>query len=248
MSHFVIPIAGAGQRFKDIGVVSPKWSLKIDNVPILELAIRSLPLESADTLTIILLREHQKAAEKIVNEIHGMPIVPELVTIPEIQNGQALTVLKAIKLSAVIENSNLVIWCGDCFILNNSFANIPRLGNWLTTTRLSGDHWSFARVDNGVVVETSEKKRISDNASVGLYGFQDKNAFENAINYRKTEKPDSEIYVAPLYNALIKLGQEIRIHEIGAEDFVSAGTPEEITRCCALYDWTLPQEVKDAYA
>jgi dTDP-glucose pyrophosphorylase len=123
---------------------------------------------------------------------------------------------------------------------------MPRYGNWLTTTQLAGDHWSFAQIDNGLVVETIEKKRISSNASVGLYGFQDAITFRMAIESKNIENSSTEIYVAPLYNELIHLGLQVRLHEIEADCFVSAGTPEEIVKCCALFDWTMPLEIKDA--
>lgn len=74
-----------------------------------------------------------------------------------------------------------------------------------------GNNWSFCAADaNGKISKVTEKDRISDYCSVGFYYFRSSRDF---IQYtekelaRLTEHSNTETYVAPLYNLMIKDGK-----------------------------------------
>lgn len=246
MTHYVVPIAGHGNRFRDIGLEKPKWSLEINGNYILFLALSSLPFNKNDTLTLISQEKDEILARKILNQFRAENVLSEVLTLKEVLNGQALTVLKAIAASDLIRTENLVIWCGDCFTLDNALENIPRQGNWLATCNLPGDHWSFAEVQFNNVVKTTEKVRISEHASIGLYGFENTETFRKAIMEQINLNTAPEIYVAPLYNFLIKSGEKVTNFSIPQDSFVSVGTPEEIIYNCEKFNWSLPKELARA--
>jgi dTDP-glucose pyrophosphorylase len=95
--------------------------------------------------------------------------------------------------------------------------------------RARGDHWSFARLDDtGRVVETAEKRRISEWATTGMYYFADTEQFvaEGNAMVRADERTNREFYVAPLYNRLINAGANIRVDV--ADAVWPLGTPDEL--------------------
>jgi dTDP-glucose pyrophosphorylase len=95
----------------------------------------------------------------------------------------------------------------------------------LGTFRSKSSQYSYARVDQtGRVLETAEKKVISDLASSGLYFFKSPDLFILAL---QAMKYSGEKFVAPLYNYLISQGYLVGVFE---HSFViPLGTSEEIS-------------------
>ena len=63
--------------------------------------------------------------------------------------------------------------------------------------------WSYARVDgNNRILEIREKKVISNNATVGIYGFSRADIAWNCFNemWAAGDRTNNEFYVAPSYN------------------------------------------------
>ena len=84
---------------------------------------------------------------------------------------------------------------------------------------------------DGNAIELREKKRISDNATIGLYYFYSTDLYMKAYNeyYKEqTNLEKGEKYIAPLYNYLIKENYPVRISIIPFENVHVIGTPEEL--------------------
>ena len=101
--------------------------------------------------------------------------------------------------------------------------------------KAEGEHWSFVRLgENGRAAEVREKKRISDNCTIGAYYFRSCELYENLYRAHYGEGAgdshlvNGEKYIAPLYNALIAQGGEVRIADIPRGKVHVLGTPEEL--------------------
>ena len=109
-------------------------------------------------------------------------------------------------------------------------AFIDECDGYLEVFRAEGEHWSFV-LPNGPedVIRTTEKDRISDLCSDGLYYFKQKTVFESlfldAVDHEKTVR--GEYYVAPLYNELIARGATVKYDVIELDQIDFCGTPEE---------------------
>ena len=92
-----------------------------------------------------------------------------------------------------------------------------------------GDRWSFVRLgQNGQIVQTAEKRRISDWATTGLYHFsrgRDFVRYSDAM-IAADERVNGEFYVIPVYNRMIADGT--RIYPEYADDIGVMGTPEDL--------------------
>jgi choline kinase len=237
-----VPLAGEGSRFKEAGIFHPKWSLQVGNESILTRAIQSILNSRKIDEQIVLgcLAEHvefvsQNLSVDVLSQI-------SLVTLDYSTKGQAETVLRILEKIQINESERLIIWCGDSAFRSEAFDFCFKAGNWLLVSDLPGDHWSFVREYNGAVVEVAEKSRISNHASVGLYGFEtvqvflDTKPLELRLGYKET-------YVAPLYNTLISNGKKIQMYAIDPEDYFPLGTPREIIKTAARMNWHIPNEL-----
>ena len=93
-----------------------------------------------------------------------------------------------------------------------------------------GDHWSF--IEGGEeqrVLRTTEKVRVSDFCSNGLYYFKQIDNFFDAYNemIESNELTAGEFYIAPMYNYLIQKGKSIKYKVIDTKSLISCGTPSE---------------------
>ena len=96
-----------------------------------------------------------------------------------------------------------------------------------------GSNWSYAKTEDGTadtkVIETAEKKEISNFCSTGIYYFKHASDFVNAYRENETTPINGvmELYVAPLYNFLIRDGKNIHVDIIRKDEVLFCGVPQE---------------------
>ncbi|EAH9624306.1 lipopolysaccharide biosynthesis protein, partial [Campylobacter jejuni] len=90
--------------------------------------------------------------------------------------------------------------------------------------------WSFAKLNNDLVVEIKEKEAISEFATVGIYFFNKGKIFiESAIDMIiENDRVNNEFYTCPVYNYAIKSGAKIGIYNIDFSKMHGIGTPEDL--------------------
>jgi dTDP-glucose pyrophosphorylase len=206
--------------------------INVRGKPMYAWATDSLPLGLADRIIFICLREHldQHGLERDIKTRYEK-LAPIIIALDDVTRGQAETVLQA--RSWIETDDSLLIYNADTFERNRLLAELPHLqpgvaGLW-TVFRAAGERWSFARLDaKGRVVETAEKKRISDLASTGLYWFRSGRDFVRLADAAISgdDRALGEFYIAPLYNRLIREGAEVRVLE--ADEVWVLGTPEDL--------------------
>ena len=230
--NIVMPMAGRGRRFAEMGIDVPKPLIDVRGRPMYAWATESLPLELASRLIFICLQEHLLDRE-LADDIRSRyeQLRPLIIPLDEVTEGQACTVLKA---AAWIDNDEpLLIYNADTYCrtaLSKRLLDLPpQVSGLIGVFHAPGDKWSFARADaRGRVLEVTEKRRISDWASTGLYYFRRGRDFvEHARRMiADNERSGGEFYVAPVYNRLIAAGAEILIDP--AEVVWVLGTPEDL--------------------
>ena len=237
--NIVMPMAGRGSRFVEVGHTVPKPLIDVRGRPMYAWAMDSLPLGLAKRVIFICLAEHlhdRTLADDIEARYHTFD--PIIVSLDRVTEGQACTVLEA--RSSIDNDAPLVIYNADTFSTSGLEARLRTLPNdvdgVLSVFRAAGDKWSFARTEpDGRVVETAEKRRISEWATTGLYHFARGHDFVHHADamIAANERERGEFYVAPVYNRLIAAGCNIQIDL--AEEVWVLGTPEDLADFEARY-------------
>lgn len=235
----VMPMAGRGSRFAEVGYTLPKPLIDVRGEPMYAWAMKSLPLALAKRVVFVCLAEHL-ADRALADDIHARygHLDPAIVSLDRVTQGQACTVLEARE--HIDPEAPLVIYNADTYCRTNLEQTLGALpadvAGVLGAFHAPGDKWSFARLDrDGRVVETAEKRRISDWATTGMYHFTRAGDFLRHADamIAAGERERGEFYVAPVYNRLIAAGAHIRI-DIAGEVWV-LGTPEDLADFEARY-------------
>ena len=237
--NIVMPMAGRGSRFADVGIATPKPLIDVRGRPMYAWAMDSLPLDLASRVIFICLAEHLEGnALRRDIETRYARLKPIIIPLDKVTEGQACTVLEA---REHIDNDQpVLIYNADTYCRTNLAKTLPRLEpqvvGVLGVFQAPGDKWSFARLDAaGRVVETAEKKRISEWASTGLYHFTRGRDFVRYADdmIAADERVNREFYVAPVYNRMIADGLDVRVDV--AEEVWVLGTPQDLAHFQANY-------------
>jgi len=232
--NIVIPMAGKGFRFMEAGYTFPKPLIGIKDKTMIEVVISNLKSIHNHRFIFIAQKEHCQKYD-IYNVLKRATNDKfELIQISGITEGAACTVLLA---SNYINNDDdLLIANSDQYIdiKIDDFINKSRdskSDGVIMTFKSSHPKWSYARADeSGRILETAEKRVISNSATVGIYYFKKGSDFVSGAQsmIHKNIRHNNEFYVCPVFNELIITGKNIFTHDIGAESMHGLGTPEDL--------------------
>lgn len=240
----VIPMAGLSSRFKNAGYDKPKYMLDLAGNTLFDLSISSFNKYFQTEKFIFIIRDIDGTFEFVRTSCLKLNIKNfEIVVLKENTKGQAETVAIALNEQKVKNGERVIIFNIDTFRPNYTFPDVKKeYDGYLEVFRGEGEHWSFIEIlesDHLLVKRTTEKERISDLCSTGLYYFRNVELFINAFNKYKDlpiEKwSKGELYIAPLYNILISSGMRIGYEIIEDKDVIFCGTPAEYIECQKSY-------------
>lgn len=223
--NIVILMAGAGKDFEDQGHSYPKYLLEIQNKPIIQRVVESLKNLGSNVICIIRKEDQERFFLGDMMKI----LCPEVkvITVENLTKGAVCTALFAIE--DINNDEELLVLNGDQLIKANLFTAIAdfrnrKLDGGIVTFKSVHPRWSFAALDaEGLVVETSEKRPISDNATAGCYYYAKGSDFVRACFsvIEKDAETQGFYYISATYNELILEQKKIGIFEIPRKDYIS---------------------------
>jgi NDP-sugar pyrophosphorylase family protein len=233
--NLIIPAAGLGSRFRNVGVSTPKPLISVLGMPMLEWVIGNFPLQPGDSVTVI--GQKSEALEEHVNlDLISRGVDLQFVAIDGLTEGPAITVTKAFPF--IDMKKPLIVANSDQYVSANlqSFIDLVRrkiYDGLILSMEAHGNKWSYVGRDkSGGIVEVQEKKEISDEATVGVYAWSSGDFCQQGILdlISAGDRVNNEFYVAPTFNYLIKSGLKIETMHIGAhgEQVHGLGTPEDL--------------------
>ena len=229
----LITMAGLGSRFREAGYKVPKYQIEAKGKTLFEWSMESLEGFRSPENDYIFVVRAEDDAEGFIREKCGEMGLGN-VTVLQLDrttDGQATTAMLAEKVWD--EDSGLLIYNIDTYVEAGQMKASQISGDgFIPCFHAEGEHWSFARLDEkGNVVEVREKKRISDNCTLGAYYFKSCRLYSELYReyYSSQEKLEKgEKYVAPLYNYLIEKGGSVKISIVEYEKVHVLGTPKEL--------------------
>lgn len=229
--NIIIPMAGLSNRFTSAGYTLPKYMLYIGDKSLFRLAIESFSKYFKLSKFTFICRDIYCTKQFIENECKLIGIENYDIIITEPTSGQAETVYVGVK--NLHKDEDILIFNIDTFRPNYSFPNNVGDG-YLECFIGEGKNWSYAKTQDNTsdsdVIETAEKRQISDFCSTGIYYFKTILDFERAF-LECNDNTNNERYVAPLYNCMIKGGKKIKVNLINKSEVIFCGTPEEYEKC-----------------
>jgi hypothetical protein len=232
----VIPMAGLSRRFAEAGYKQPKYMLEAHGSSIFAHAVGSFSA-FFDTLPFLfILRDVAGTRAFVEQECRRLGVRDaRIVALDAPTRGQAETVALGLAGSGVGAGPPVTIFNIDTFRPGFRFPDgwdMATVDGYLEVFRGAGANWSYVRPDpagRNRVAETAEKRPISELCCTGLYHFRSAALFAEAYEHLAAAGTTGlpELYVAPIYNQLIRRGCDIRYHLIGADEVIFCGVPAE---------------------
>jgi len=218
--QIVLPMAGLGTRFTEAGYQTPKPLLPIHGVPMFKIVLGNIFSDKVSKVVIItrrewdLTREIDHLAKSTNTEFH-------IVEIDYTTDGPASTVMLA--QDFLDPEEPVVVANSDQYVNTKIETFYEKLVTsdavgCIMTMNDNDPKWSFVKLDDqGHVSKVREKEVISNEATVGIYGFKKAQYMIEAINKMReaNDRVNGEFYVAPAYNFLIASGQAIDAFNTG---------------------------------
>lgn len=227
--------AGPSEAFEEAGHHYPKNLVEIEGQPLVQRVLSSQPLlqEPATRLVCLVRRDEDRRFHTgdVVRLLAPQAVV---VHVPDGTAGAACTAMLAIDYVApddplLLVNGDVVIDADVRPILDDFVAR--GLDGGMVVFRAVHPRWSYVRTDEaGHVVETAEKRPISDLATVGYYWFRRAADFWGAAQRMivKDAHVDGRFFICPSYNELVLAGARLGVAEIDAADHHSLATPQGV--------------------
>lgn len=223
----IITLAGESSRFFNKGYSDVKYKLKLNDITILENILNYI--NQNEKIIIVLNKKFDdfKFVQTILDKKFNKYYIVEI----ENSKGQLDSVYQALVQSRSFwtNEDRILIFNGDT-IRRQSYEYTDFDGA-IECFLQGGNHWSF--VNNiGIVDRVTEKNRISDYCSTGLYEFRNANMI---IDWYPLYTTNEEYYVAPFYNFLIEKKFKIYSYLSESVNFDLCGTPNEYENTLKKY-------------
>lgn len=247
----IFPMAGRSSRFFKAGFTRPKYMLPLGSsyggVSVFRACVSSFKAYFGQETFVFVHLDDKGVRDFLEAELKAVGVPQntyKLVALKTTTSGQAETVAAGVKKAKIKSDERLIVFNIDTIRPGYKLPECvvdENVTGYIEVVEAEGDHWSFVKGDtNGRVTEVSEKLRISDLCSTGLYYFRSADTFLKAYNAMQSvdvkKLQGGERYVAPLYNLLIAEGKEIRYELISMNQVQFSGTPDEYAALLKMTD------------
>ncbi len=224
--------AGSSRAYVDAGHHWPKNLTEVAGRPLLQHVVESLGSLAQDGRLVTVLRADEAAQHRTDRVLGLIEPTSRVVRVGDTR-GAACSALMACEL--LDASAPLVVASGDALLhadLPAVVASFDERGLDAGAVVFDAVHprWSFVRLEDGLVVEASEKDPISRSATAGLYWFRTAGAFL-AATMRMVEKGASvggQYYVCPVLNELVLDGARIGVERVDRSAYFSFRDPAEL--------------------
>jgi len=235
-------MVGEGSRFLKAGYNQPKFKIPLAGKTLFNWSVTSLAEYIKHGAKFIFITQKKHDAKDFISEeckklnINNFTVI-ELKTLTK---GQAETVLHAAEY--INKTEAIAIYNIDTHVNSSQLPYFSKNGvdGIIPCFTATEDKWSFVRSDANLnALEVREKQPISTNATIGFYWFSSFTLYEDAYKkyYSQAKNIEkNELYIAPLYNQLIKDGKKVTITLIDKTYIINLGTPQELDDARKIYE------------
>jgi len=232
--QILMPMGGLGSRFQKAGYTTPKPLIEVDGAPMFLRALASFDGFPGEKRLVVVVREDNDREYDLANRVRAAHPSADIVMLPHDTRGAVETALFAEhsldpELPLVVMDCDIAFESPEYFDAIEDAVRGGTADGILLSFRSTDPRYSFARVDeSGAVVETAEKRAISDSALMGAYFFTKAGTFleaGHALMAKQISAAMPEYYLSLVFNELLGSGKRVRL---ARGDFYCFGTPEEL--------------------
>jgi dTDP-glucose pyrophosphorylase len=224
--NVVIPMAGAGKRFLDNGISTPKPLVDVFGKSMIQRVVESIDIEC--NFIFIVRKEHYDEFD-LNSTLNKIAPSCKIVIANELTEGAACTVLLA--KDHIDNNSPLLICDSDSLVyFEKKLLNNYLIDGAILTFKDTKPCWSYVESSGNLqrIKSVQEKNPISEYASSGRYYWKHGKDFvfyaEKMI--QQDIRSNGEFYVSPVYN--LAIAQNKYIMNILVDDFFNLGTVADL--------------------
>ena len=226
--NILVPMAGLGSRVIKEGFKVPKQIINIKDKHLIDISLDCLNYKDCN-LIFVLRDEHvyNHHMDELLIKKFGADI--SIVVLDQLTDGSVCSCLFAEQL--IDNDAPLVIHTLDIEfrpVFDPHVMETLDADGLILTFKSNSTNYSYAQLDkDGNVIKTAEKKAISPNACVGIYGFKKGSDFCKYARemIERDLRTKNEFYISPLYNVLIEDGKKIVTEDVDKMHIF--GTPDE---------------------
>jgi NDP-sugar pyrophosphorylase family protein len=232
--QIVIPLAGGNQFFEAEEYVYPKPLVEIGSKLMIQWVIDNYSAIIDENVKVIFVTKEPECTKfNIDYTIKLLCAQSKILKLEKDTKGAVFTVLMA--LDEIDLNAPLIIANGDQFIDTDihevlKYFKKEEADAGVICFNAVHPKWSYIRVENNIVIETAEKKPISNKAIAGFYYFAKAALFlESAAKAIQNDRSVNGIfYISLLMNELILLHKKVSYYEIETAKYHSFYSPKKI--------------------
>lgn len=221
--NIVFPLCGKGERFKQADYAMPKPLISIWGKPMIRRLIESLTITKNDRLFFVYTKELEWFGFADLLRFWFPEYDMLFVVLDEDTSGPAETLYKVLE---HIENKTDRVISIDCdTFYQSNVLNMYKESGYENCIFYFEDVYhvplySYINLDSeGLITQIAEKRKISNNANVGIYCFRDVSTYEKF--YEDQHHSISEVFAK-------MLGRNERVNAIEIDDFCCVGTPFQL--------------------
>ena len=232
MINIVLPMAGI-KPFSEEMFLYPLPLIDIKSKPLIQYVLENLNTIEEEKRFIFILSEADCNKYHIDNTLKQLVNNASFVYLKNKTRGAVCSVLMGIdeipaEEELLILNSDQVIELDYNAVLH-SFRQHQADGGLITFESVH-PRWSYARIEEGLVVETAEKNPISKNAIAGFYYFKNgqlfiDNAFQTILHEASYE---GNFYTSSVFNEMVLSNKKILPFAINSKQYHSFYSPQKL--------------------
>ena len=235
--NVLIPMAGAGIRFKQAGYELPKPLIPILGKPMIEKAMESLGFASANFIFVVRTYPDSFHNTLLAQALKRCSQKAQIISIDYLTQGPVSTCLLAREYidndsPLIIANCDQIMEWDDQAFLTHVIQK--DCAGAVVTYASNTPKNSYARLDQQeqYVVEVAEKKVISHHSLNGIHYWREGRLFVQSADalIQKDLRVNGEFYISMTYNELIENGSKIIIYPIEKSNHHAVGVPEDFLR------------------
>jgi NDP-sugar pyrophosphorylase family protein len=226
--NILIPMAGRGQRFREVGVDVPKPLIEFNGSTMIEYAINTLNIDG-NYIFIVYKYSDENLNIKLKNILNTISEGCRIIEIDYITEGPAASALLA---ADYIDNDEELIITNCDQIMNwnsGKFLEFVKNSNYdgvVVTYDSNTEKNSYVRMNCDRAIEFAEKKVISNYSLNGIHYWRKGKYFVNSTKemINKNIRVNNEFYISLTYNQMIESGLIVSNYHIDVSEHHAVGT------------------------